>query len=106
MDVLRIVRMEFHPESCGRFDRLFESVQARILASPGCISVIAVRPLDEPHVRVTMSRWNSASALEAYRNSALFGEVWPETKSMFSAKPVAWSMEWNPEFADFLQFGL
>ncbi|MAC17280.1 MAG: hypothetical protein CMC97_03175 [Flavobacteriales bacterium] len=33
--------------------------------------------------------WEGEQALNAYRNSPLFGTVWPATKALFSEPPVA-----------------
>ena len=37
----------------------------------------------------TFSHWESEADLNAYRESALFGEVWPKTKALFYDKPQA-----------------
>ncbi|MEO0585951.1 MAG: hypothetical protein AAF135_27315, partial [Bacteroidota bacterium] len=36
-------------------------------------------------------RWDYPD-LDAYRRSELFGNVWPKTKRLFSAKPLAYSL--------------
>ena len=40
----------------------------------------------------TYSYWKNESALEKYRKSALFNEVWTNTKTLFAEKPEAWSV--------------
>jgi heme-degrading monooxygenase HmoA len=44
----------------------------------------------------TLSIWASSGHLNAYRKSALFGEVWPQTKSGFAHPPRAESYFWDP----------
>jgi heme-degrading monooxygenase HmoA len=41
----------------------------------------------------TYSYWKDESALEKYRKSALFNEVWSYTKTLFAEKPEAWSVD-------------
>ncbi len=44
-------------------------------------------------VLFTYSHWESEAALETYRHSELFAEVWAATKVLFNAKPEAWSVQ-------------
>ncbi|MBV2195343.1 MAG: antibiotic biosynthesis monooxygenase [Flavobacterium sp.] len=41
----------------------------------------------------TYSYWENEEALENYRKSDLFNGVWTYTKSLFSDKPEAWSVD-------------
>ena len=92
--VFRIVKMEFKADRVNEFDTLFESVRARIEASPGCHGVHLVCGMKNPHVRTTLSWWEGPENLEAYRKSELFAQVWPKTKALFCAPPMAWSSDW------------
>lgn len=92
--LLRIVKMEFAPAQVEAFDDLFTQTRARIEAMPGCRQVLLLKGHDEVPIRTTLSWWERDSDLQAYRKSALFGEVWPKTKAMFSVPPVAWSSVW------------
>ena len=92
--LLRIVKMEFDPARLEAFDHLFACVQAQIQAMPGCRQVRLLKEHGDEPIRTTLSWWEHESNLHAYRKSALFGEVWPKTKAMFSAPPVAWSSFW------------
>ena len=92
--LLRIVKMEFDPAQVEAFDDLFARVQTRIEAMPGCRQVRLLKGNGDEPIRTTLSWWEHESNLQAYRKSALFGEVWPKTKAMFSAPPVAWSSDW------------
>jgi heme-degrading monooxygenase HmoA len=47
---------------------------------------------EAPNVFCTHSHWDSANDLDAYRSSVLFGEVWPATKKLFAAPPIAFSV--------------
>ena len=86
--ILRTVHMTFQPERVGEFLALFERHRRQIASQPGCTSVLLIQDPAEPHRMGTVSIWESEDALNAYRNSALFGEVWPATKALF-AEPAA-----------------
>ena len=92
--LLRIVKMEFDPAQVEAFDDLFARAQTRIEAMPGCRQVRLLKGHGDKPIRTTLSWWERESDLQAYRKSQLFGEVWPKTKAMFSAPPVAWSSDW------------
>lgn len=91
--IVRIVHMYFAPENTAAFLALFETHRSAIAAQPGCQSLKLVRGLDDPTCISTISKWDSQTDLDAYRHSALFGEVWPATKALFSAPPQAKSHE-------------
>ena len=91
--IIRIVRMYFEPENVDVFLEIFAKSQPAIRAMPGCSYLELWRDVDEPHVFVTYSHWESVEALNNYRNSEFFGKVWKETKILFSGKPVAFSVE-------------
>jgi heme-degrading monooxygenase HmoA len=92
--LLRIVKMEFDLAHVQAFDDLFAQSQARIKEMPGCHGVRIIKGLGDQPIRTTLSWWEHDADLQAYRKSSLFGEVWPRTKAMFSAPPVAWSSDW------------
>ena len=92
--LLRIVKMEFDLAHVQAFDDLFSQSQARIKEMPGCHGVRLIKGLGDQPIRTTLSWWEHDADLQAYRKSSLFGEVWPRTKAMFSAPPVAWSSDW------------
>lgn len=93
--IVRLVRLTFSPQSVDAFDALYAQFEARIHARPGCRMVRAMRVPDEPCQRATLSLWDAQEDLDAYRESALFGEVWPATKALFDAPPEAQSYELN-----------
>ena len=90
--LLRIVRMTFDPAQVEAFLRLFEASRESIRAFPGCRFLALYRDAAEPNVFYTYSCWASADELEAYRHSELFRETWQQTKPLFSAKPMAFSL--------------
>ena len=91
--IKRLVKMTFRPESVEEFKALFNSKKELIAAMEGCSHVELLQDADNKTIFFTYSLWEDPKYLEAYRNSALFKEVWAKTKALFDAKPEAWSTE-------------
>lgn len=91
-DIVRIVRMEFQPEKLEDFYQIFESSKHAIRAREGCKHLELHRDARQHNVLYTYSIWTSEEALNAYRYSDLFAKVWPKTKALFAAKPLAYSL--------------
>ncbi|UOQ74734.1 putative quinol monooxygenase [Hymenobacter cellulosilyticus] len=88
----RIVRMTFQPEKVADFLAIFRDSENKIRNMPGCQHLELWQDADMPNVYCTHSHWNSADDLNNYRRSALFGQVWPTTKALFAAPPLAFSV--------------
>lgn len=91
--IIRIVKMTFEADKVSDFLDVFEATKHRIRAFEGCQHLELLNDVDKPNVYFTYSHWDSKAHLNAYRDSDLFGDVWPRTKTLFAAKPEAWSME-------------
>ncbi|QDA59112.1 putative quinol monooxygenase [Hymenobacter jejuensis] len=90
--IIRVVRMTFAPEKTGDFLTLFRSSENKIRQMPGCRYLELWQDADAPHIYCTYSHWDSIADLDAYRRSALFGQVWPATKALFAAPAQAFSV--------------
>ena len=90
--LIRIVKMTFEPSEVENFQDLFERNRDKIRSFTGCNFLELYRDRNDKNIFFTYSHWNDEAALEVYRNSDLFKEVWATTKKMFSAKPEAWSV--------------
>lgn len=90
--IVRIVRMKFRPEALAAFQDIFDQSKADIRRFPGCSHLELHADAKDPHVRYTYSHWRSQSDLDAYRDSSLFGQVWPATKALFAERPQAFSL--------------
>ena len=95
--ILRIVHMHFREEAIGAFLDLFDQHKQSIAGQSGCHRVHLIQSPEEPSRIGTVSLWESQAALDAYRSSALFAEVWPATKALFASKPTAEShdLRWS-----------
>ena len=86
----RIVKLAIDPSSEKgiAFRAIFAESKNYIAEQPGCYGVHLLE--SEEHF-FTHSLWESEADLNAYRQSALFGKVWPKTKALFYDKPQAWT---------------
>jgi quinol monooxygenase YgiN len=91
--IRRIVKLHFKASEVPKFIGLFERSKEVIRNQAGCYSLELLRDRLDPNIFFTISQWEDEAALEAYRNSELFKEVWTETKRLFDKKAKAWSTE-------------
>lgn len=91
-EILRIVRLTFHPENVDHFITIFDESKNLIAAFEGCIEVKLKKDHDSTHIFYTVSKWKSIDDLNNYRKSALFEKTWAKTKKLFSDKPQAFSL--------------
>lgn len=89
----RIVKLEFKEENIPSFLEEFEEVKEKIRAFPGCNRLELLQDKSDIGVFFTFSTWESEQDLENYKNSELFGSFWPEIKTLFRDKPLAWSTD-------------
>jgi len=89
--MIRIVQLTFKEEHVQDFLDHFETVKHAINNFPGCIGMKLLKDKKQKGVVFTYSEWESEQDLENYRNSELFGGIWPKVKQWFDDKPLAWS---------------
>lgn len=89
---IRIVKMCFEEDKIEEFQFLFDQYKEKIRGVEGCTHLELLQSPDDERIFMTYSHWEHPDFLESYRHSALFKEIWPRTKALFSAKPEAWSM--------------
>ena len=85
--------MSFTPSEVAHFLKIFEENKSKISGFQGCTHLELLQDIRKPNQFFTYSYWQNESFLEAYRNSALFNEVWQKTKILFNDKPEAWSVK-------------
>jgi quinol monooxygenase YgiN len=90
--LLRIVRLTLAPTHVADFLTLFRASENQIRQQRGCQHLELWQDADHPHIYCTYSHWDDAAALDAYRKSALFGQVWPATKRLLAAPAQAFSV--------------
>ncbi|MCB2408202.1 putative quinol monooxygenase [Hymenobacter lucidus] len=90
--LIRIVRLTLQPGRVADFLAIFRDSENQIRNMPGCRHLELWQDADASNIYCTHSHWDSAADLDAYRHSALFGQVWPATKALFAAPPLAFSV--------------
>lgn len=85
--------MHFTAEGSDEFLRIFKRHRQAIGSFPGCTHLSLLRDVNDDKCYTTLSHWNRAEDLEAYRQSTLFTEVWAKVKPLFSKQPQAFSMK-------------
>jgi len=80
------------PEKQDEFMEVFQRSKEYIRGFEGCIEMRLLKSLNEEGVFFTYSLWQSEEALNKYRNSARFREIWSASKACFSAKAEATSL--------------
>lgn len=91
--ITRIVKLEFEKNRIDDFLTFFETIKHRVNEFPGCFGMKLYQDVERPWIVMTYSHWESQEALDIYRNSTTFGDVWPTIKPWFDAKPEAWSVQ-------------
>lgn len=91
--LIRIVRMTFQEDRLADFHAIFDRSKQRIRTFPGNHQLDLLKDPNQPNVRITYSLWESADALDAYRQSDLFRTTWAATKQLFAERAVAFSAE-------------
>lgn len=91
--LIRFVKLTIAEQNIEAFELHFETVKDKIRASKGNLHVELLQDLNNPQIFFTHSHWESFEDLETYRHSAFFDEVWRYTKTLFSEKAEAWSLE-------------
>ena len=89
--LIRVVRMTFREDQAAAFLEIFNASRPQIRSFAGCQHLELWQDAQEPQVFCTYSYWDSEEALNHYRHSTLFAEVWSETKKLFAAPPLAFS---------------
>ena len=90
--LIRIVKLHFQDDRIDDFLSFFETVKHRVNEFPGCLGMKLLRDINTPTIVMTYSHWEDEQALENYRLSETFGEIWPSIKPWFAEKPEAWSV--------------
>jgi autoinducer 2-degrading protein len=91
--MIRIVKLDFHLDQVDLFREIFATHQSLIRQFPGCLHLELWQEPNPGNIFFTYSHWESPEALELYRRSPLFREIWTTIKVMFHTKPEAWTVK-------------
>ena len=93
MKVTRIVKLTFQEEKINEFIAFFDTINTKVSRFEGCYGMKLLQDIHKKNVVFTYSFWESEDALNHYRDSDLFGSVWPTIKPWFGDKPEAWTVQ-------------
>lgn len=85
--------MTFREDEVDNFLEVFNDSKRKIKNFEGCQHLELLKDYHQPNIFSTYSIWENDLALDAYRHSELFKEVWKQTKALFKEKPIAFSSE-------------
>ncbi len=83
--------MTFQVDKVEMFKEIFNDSKYKIRAFPGCNRLELHQDYHSKNIFTTYSYWENDEALNNYRNSGLFKEVWAHTKTLFLKAPIAFS---------------
>ncbi|WP_353076531.1 antibiotic biosynthesis monooxygenase family protein [Flavobacterium sp.] len=90
--LVRIVKLTFQEDKIADFLNNFNEIKHQIRRFEGNEFLELYQDKQDIRVFFTYSYWKDEAALEKYRQSELFNEVWSYTKTLFADKPEAWSV--------------
>ncbi len=90
---VRIVKLTFKKVNIASFEQIFEDSKNLIRNVEGCTFLELLQDKDQPNIFFTYSYWKSEENLDNYRNSALFKNIWGQTKALFAERAEAWSVD-------------
>ncbi len=90
--IIRVVKLEIKDEHIAQFLSIFSDVKSMIVDFEGCSHVELWQDVNDPGRVFTYSHWESTEHLDKYRYSDLFRTTWAQTKQLFRAKAIAWSV--------------
>lgn len=90
--ITRIVKLHFRPEKIQEFLDFFETIKWKVATHPGCHGMKLLQDIQKSNIVFTYSYWEDEKDLNAYRDSELFGLVWPKIKPWFQERAEAWSV--------------
>jgi len=91
--IRRIVKMKFKEDNIQDFIEIFEKSKPAILNMKGCLCVELWKDNHNETIMFTISKWESIADLNNYRDTDFFKSTWKLTKSLFSEKAQAWSLD-------------
>ena len=90
--LVRIVKLTFQEDKIDAFLNNFNEIKHQIRSFEGNEFLELYQDKQDARIFFTYSYWKDEAALERYRQSELFNEVWSYTKTLFADKPEAWSV--------------
>lgn len=90
--ITRVVKLHFQADKIAQFLSFFDTIKYDVASYPRCGGMKLLQDIHNPCIVFTYSKWEDEDALNHYRDSELFGQVWPTIKPWFAQKAEAWSV--------------
>ncbi|WP_235297269.1 putative quinol monooxygenase [Portibacter marinus] len=90
--IKRIVKLTFREEHRQDFKEIFQEHRQKMLENEICSSLEVLEDIKEKGLFFTISTWDSEDALQQYRSSSYFEDIWGKVKPWFKARAEAWSL--------------
>ena len=87
--ITRIVKLSIKKNHINDFAAFAEKIKTTIQGFDGCNELKILQNNYNPEIFMTYSIWDNEAALNEYRKSDFFRNIWPKAKLWFSAKPKA-----------------
>lgn len=89
----RLVKLTIKEDKIEEFLTFFDTKKETIRHYDGNTFLEVYQDKYDSRVFFTYSIWEEEKFLDAYKNSDFFKEVWSYLKTLFDAKPEAWSVD-------------
>lgn len=88
----RFVKLTFEEKYRQQFIEIFQEHRLKMLNQEICIQLDLLEDTKQNGLFFTHSIWQSEEALQAYRDSNYFNQIWSLVKPWFREKAEAWSL--------------
>jgi quinol monooxygenase YgiN len=91
--ITRIVKLTFKEEHRQDFIDIFNESKDFIRSCKGNVYLALHQDSNNPNIFFTISKWTHEDNLNAYRDTDYFHQLWAKTKTLFSDKAQAWTLD-------------
>ena len=90
--IIKIVKLIIEKEKVDEFQLFFKKSKLSISNFNVNNYVVLIKETEERNIFFSCSYWKNEEMFENYRNSNFFQGLWKNTKTYFSGKSKAWSI--------------
>ncbi|MBI2257581.1 MAG: antibiotic biosynthesis monooxygenase [Flavobacteriia bacterium] len=97
--ITRVVKINFKEDKINDFLQHFETIKWMVASQENCHGMKLYQDKNQENIVFTYSIWSDENALENYRKSIFFNDLWSTIKPWFKEKAEAWTL--NEHFNGF-----
>ena len=90
--ITRFVKLTIALDKVEEFTSIYSKDGHKVQSFPGCMHLEILKDIHDKRVFFTISKWESESHLNIYRNSDVFKNIWSSFKPLFAESAEAWSL--------------